>query len=101
MSDKVLPIPCNGELYDHWTASDYMTKVTEEYNELLEAFVNYKNNIDSGLEKHELACEATDLIIATTSLLEKIGLDETARQAYMVLKNDSNMERDDGRRIRK
>ena len=101
MSNRVLPIPCNGELYDHWTARDYMTKVTEEYNELLEAFVNYVNDMGSGLELHELACEATDLIIATTSLLEKIGFNEEARQAYMVLKNDSNMERDDGRRIRK
>lgn len=100
MSNRVLPIPCNGELYDHWTVRDYMTKVTEEYNELLEAFVNYANDMDSGLEKHELACEATDLIIATTSLLEKAGFNEETRQTYMVLKNTSNMERDGGKRIR-
>ena len=99
MSNRVLPIPCNGELYDHWTVDDYMEKVKEEYNELLVAFANYED-FESDLELHELACEATDLIIATTSLLEKAGFNEEARQAYMVLKNTSNMERDDGKRIK-
>lgn len=100
MEHKILPLPCNGELYDNWTADDYMAKVTEEYNELLEAFANYKNGIDKGRELYDLACESTDLIIATTSLQEKVGLKEKSRQAYMIVKNSSNLERDDGKRIR-
>ena len=99
-SEKILPIPCDGELYKDWTLDDYMAKVTEEYSELVLAYKKYKTAKDKTQALHELAEESTDLIIATTSFQEKAGLNEYTRQKYLKAKNASNRKRDKGKRIK-
>lgn len=39
----VLPHPCDGPLYDSWTDDDYLMKVMEEVNEVVEAHNDLKN----------------------------------------------------------
>ena len=92
----VLPHPCDGELYKDWTAADYFAKIAEEHLEVIDAYKEIEKN--GGDSQHFLR-ECTDLIIATTGLMNYLGCDEKMRQEYMKEVNGSNAKRDGGRRF--
>lgn len=92
----VLPHPCDGELYKDWTAADYFAKIAEEHLEVIDAYKEIEKN--GGDSQHFLR-ECTDLIIATTGLMNYLGCDEKMRQEYMKEVNESNAKRDGGRRF--
>ena len=94
----VLPHPCDGELYKDWTASDYFAKIAEEHLEVIDAYKEIEKN--GGDSQHFLR-ECTDLIVATTGLMNYLGCDEKMRQEYMKEVNESNAKRDGGRRFKK
>lgn len=94
----VLPHPCDGELYKDWTAADYFAKIAEEHLEVIDAYKEVERN--GGLSQHFLR-ECTDLIVATTSLMNYLECDEKMRQEYMKEVNESNAKRDGGRRFAK
>lgn len=94
----VLPHPCDGELYKDWTAADYFAKIAEEHLEVIDAYKEIERN--GGVSQHFLR-ECTDLIIATTGLMNYLGCDEKMRQEYMKEINESNASRDGGRRFAK
>lgn len=99
----VLPHPCDGELYKGWTSSDYFAKIAEEHLEVIDA---YKKIEKSGKqptkeEQEHFFKECTDLIVATTGLMNYFGCDEAMRQKYMKEINESNATRDDGKRFKK
>lgn len=93
----VLPHPCDGELYKDWGAADYFAKIAEEHLEVIEAYKEIEKN--GGDSQHFLK-ECTDLIIATTSLMNYLGCDENARQRKMKEVNDDNAKRDGGKRFK-
>lgn len=92
----VLPHPCDGPLYKDCTAADYFAKIAEEHLEVIEAYKEIEKK--DGDIRYFLA-ECTDLIIATTSLMNYLGCDEKMRQQYMKEINESNAKRDGGRRF--
>lgn len=94
----VLPHPCDGELYKDWTAADYFAKIAEEHLEVIDAYKEIERN--GGVSQHFLR-ERTDLIIATTGLMNYLGCDEKMRQEYMKEVNESNAKRDGGKRFKK
>lgn len=94
----VLPHPCDGELYKDWTASDYFAKIAEEHLEVIDAYKEIEKN--GGDSQHFLR-ECTDLIVATTGLMNYLGCDEKMRQEYMKEINESNAKRDGGKRFKK
>lgn len=94
----VLPHPCDGELYKDWTAADYFAKIAEEHLEVIDAYKEIEKN--GGDSQHFLR-ECTDLIIATTGLMNYLGCDEKMRQEYMKEVNESNAKRDGGKRFKK
>lgn len=94
----VLPHPCDGELYKDWTAADYFAKIAEEHLEVIDAYKEIEKN--GGDSQHFLR-ECTDLIIATTGLMNYLGCDEKMRQEYMKEINESNAKRDGGKRFKK
>lgn len=94
----VLPHPCDGELYKDWTAADYFAKIAEEHLEVIDAYKEIERN--GGVSQHFLR-ECTDLIIATTGLMNYLGCDEKMRQEYMKEVNESNAKRDGGKRFKK
>ena len=93
----VLPHPCDGELYKDWTAADYFAKIAEEHLEVIDAYKEIEKN--GGDSQHFLR-ECTDLIIATTGLMNYLGCDEAMRQKYMQEINESNAKRDGGKRFK-
>lgn len=114
MGSKVLPHPCNGEMYKDCGPFDFLCKIAEEYNEVVQASLEYKKEYKAkyypaddessfcrikDAETH-LAMECTDLIVAVTSYMEKLGFDEKARQQYMRQVNWSNSQRDGGKRFK-
>lgn len=94
----VLPRPCDGELYKDWTAADYFAKIAEEHLEVIDAYKEIERN--GGDSQHFLR-ECTDLIVATTGLMNYLGCDEEMRQKYMKEINESNAKRDGGKRFKK
>lgn len=92
----VLPRPCDGELYKDWTAADYFAKIAEEHLEVIDAYKEIERN--GGDSQHFLR-ECTDLIVATTGLMNYLGCDEEMRQKYMKEINESNAKRDGGKRF--
>ena len=94
----VLPHPCDGELYKDWTSADYFAKIAEEHLEVIDAYKEIERN--GGVSQHFLR-ECTDLIIATTGLMNYLGCDEKMRQEYMKEVNESNAKRDGGKRFKK
>lgn len=98
----VLPHPCDGELYKSWTDDDYLMKVMEEVNEVVEAHTDLKNAKSSEIAdcKDHLFRECTDAITAVTGFMHKLGCDEKHRQIYQKLINHSNSVRDNGRRFK-
>ena len=99
----VLPHPCDGELYKHWLASDYFAKIAEEHLEVINAYksIEKSGKCPTEEEKEHFLKECTDLIIATTTLMNYFGYDEEARQKKMKEVNDDNAKRDGGKRFKK
>lgn len=94
----VLPHPCDGERYKDWTAADYFAKIAEEHLEVIDAYKEIERN---GGESQHFLRECTDLIVATTGLMNYLGCDEKMRQEYMQEVNESNAKRDGGKRFKK
>lgn len=99
----VLPYPCDGELYKDWTAADYFAKIAEEHLEVIDAYkaIEKSGKCPTEEEKEHFLKECTDLIIATTTLMNYFGYDEEARQKKMKEVNDDNAKRDGGKRFKK
>ena len=99
----VLPHPCDGPLYKDWTAADYFAKIAEEHLEVIDAYksIEKSGKCPTEEEKEHFLKECTDLIIATTSLMNCLGYDEEARQRKMKEVNESNAKRDGGKRFKK
>lgn len=103
MTDKVLPMPCNGELYASWTEIDYFLKIGEEYGEVCEAARKLRlcHDTKEAAELYiKLMAECQDLITAVTSYQEKMQFDEKMRQQMTRSINHSNKVRNDGKRIK-
>lgn len=108
MVSKVLPHPCDGEMYKDCGTFDFLCKIAEEYNEVMQASLEINNteisntNYPVQMKKAErhLMLECTDLIVAVTSYMDKLGCDEKARQQYMRQVNWSNSQRDGGKRFK-
>ena len=98
----VLPHPCDGELYKRWLSSDYFAKIAEEHLEVIDAYksIEKSGKCPTEEEKEHFLKECTDLIIATTSLMNCLGYDEEARQRKMKEVNDDNAKRDGGKRFK-
>ena len=104
MTDKVLPMPCNGELYASWTEIDYLLKIGEEYGEVCEAARKLRlcHDTKEAAELYiKLMAECQDLITAVTSYQEKMQFDEKMRQQMTRSINHRNKVRNDGKRIKK
>lgn len=99
----VLPHPCDGELYRHWLSSDYFAKIAEEHLEVIDAYksIEKSGKCPTEEEKEHFLKECTDLIIATTSLMNYLGYDEEAQQRKMKEVNDDNAKRDGGKWFKK
>ena len=99
----VLPHPCDGELYRSWTSSDYFAKIAEEHLEVIDAYkaIEKSGKCPTKEEQEHFFKECTDLIIATTGLMNYLGCDERMRQEYMKEVNESNAKRDGGKRFKK
>ena len=98
-SEKVLPQPCDGELYDDWDEMDYVAKLMEEVSEVAKATADVMHS-DGDNERIMLLAELTDVIVIATSYADALGFDEDDRQDMMISINESNATRDGGRRIR-
>ena len=98
-ADHVLPKPCDGPLYDDWGAGDYIEKAREEFDELIDAFQKWRKKPSQETLTH-LCLESTDIIVAITGLLEKIGCNKRMRANYMRQVNWSNAQRDGGKRFK-
>lgn len=99
----VLPHPCDGELYKDWTSSDYFAKIAEEHLEVIDAYkaIEKSGKCPTKEEQAHFFKECTDLIVATTGLMNYLGCDEAMRQKYMKEINESNAKRDGGKRFAK
>lgn len=97
----VLPHPCDGELYKSWTSSDYFAKIAEEHLEVIDAYktIEKSSKQPTKEERDHFFKECTDLIVATTGLMNYLGCDEEMRQKYMREINESNAKRDGGKRF--
>lgn len=97
----VLPHPCDGELYKDCTAADYFAKIAEEHLEVIDAYkaIEKSGKCPTKEEQEHFFKECTDLIIATTGLMNYLGCDEKTRQQYMKEINESNAKRDGGKRF--
>ena len=96
---KVLPRPCDGELYEDWNEMDYVAKLMEEVSEVVKATADVMHS-DGDNERIMLLAELTDVIVIATSYADALGFDEDDRQDMMISINESNATRDGGRRIR-
>ena len=95
----ILPHPCDGELYKDVGHAEQMMKIYDEYLETKRAFLRYLiSNLPS--DRHSVAHELTDMIVACTTMLDKLGYDEKARQALLYEINMSNKLRDHGKRFK-
>lgn len=97
----VLPHPCDGELYKSWTSSDYFAKIAEEHLEVIDAYkaIEKSGKQPTKEERDHFFKECTDLIVATTGLMNYLGCDEEMRQKYMREINENNAKRDGGKRF--
>lgn len=96
---KAFPRPCDGEKYADCDVLDYAFKVGEEYGEMMEAILEYRHTqtVDS---LKQVFWEATDAITAIVGLLDKLGFDADARANMQIMINQSNAERDGGKRFK-
>lgn len=99
MDNMSIPHPCDGELYKKWTAWHYFGKVTEELQEAAEAFVTYWFD-KSDYNYDHLLLECTDVIVAMTGFMDKLGCDACSRANYIHRINWSNAQRDEGKRFK-
>jgi hypothetical protein len=98
-----LPHPCDGELYKDWTSADYFAKIAEEHLEVIDAYkaIEKSSKQPTKEERDHFFKECTDLIVATTGLMNYLGCDEEMRQKHMKEINESNAKRDGGKRFKK
>lgn len=99
VTDGVFPKPCDGPLFDDWGAGDYMEKIREEFDELVDAFQKWRKK-PSPETVEQLYLESTDTIVAVTGLMEKAGCNKRMRANYMRRVNYSNSQRDGGKRFK-
>ena len=108
--------PCDGKKYAGWTLKERMTKVTEEFGEVVVALRNYtrqreRNQLLSTqyqgtgadaerILKQQVALELTDLKTACESMLYALGLDKQARDGLQDKVNKRNAEREGGTRVK-
>lgn len=104
----ILPHPCDGPLYDDWHWPQYLDKMREEFEEVLEAVDSVRDCTKKHLgmnvlreRRDHLMRECTDLIVATTTFMDQAGYRESDRQRFLYEVNESNARRDDGRRFKK
>lgn len=57
-----------------------ISKIAEEYNEVLSAYINYKKN---DLKKEHLKEELFDLIQASFTMLNILGVDEADNEKHL------------------
>mgnify|MGYP000960059303 CR=1 FL=1 len=57
-----------------------ISKIAEEYNEVLKAYITYKKN---GLNKEHLKEELFDLMQASFTMLNILGVDETDNEKHL------------------
>lgn len=96
--ESILPRPCNGPLYADWDAIDYVMKIKEEVEEVVEASRLYNLNRDNDSYLH-FGRELVDVITACISTLETLGFKAADREKMYQEVNESNAKRDDGRRF--
>ena len=97
----VLPHPCDGELYKDWLLVEYIAKVLEEAKEVFDAYVDLIKDPKNPERIKHLADECTDVQVAATGVMHKLGYGEEERQRVMKEINESNAKRDGGKRLAK
>lgn len=95
----VLPHPCDGELYKDWLLVEYIAKVLEEAKEVVDAYIDLVKDPKNPERIKHLADECTDVQVAATGVMHKLGYGEEERQRVMKEINESNAKRDGGRRF--
>lgn len=96
----VLPHPCDGELYKDWLLVEYIAKVLEEANEVVDAYIDLVKDPKNPERIKHLADECTDVQVAATGVMHKLGYGEEERQHVMKEINESNATRDGGKRFK-
>lgn len=96
----VLPHPCDGELYKDWLLVEYIAKVLEEANEVVDAYIDLIKDPKNPERIKHLADECTDVQVAATGVMHKLGYGEEERQRIMKEINESNAKRDGGKRFK-
>lgn len=96
----VLPHPCDGELYKDWLLVEYIAKVLEEANEVVDAYIDLIKDPKNPERIKHLADECTDVQVAATGVMHKLGYGEDERQRVMEEINKSNAKRDGGKRFK-
>ena len=91
----VLPHPCDGELYKSWTSSDYFAKIAEEHLEVIDAYkaIEKSGKQPTKEERDHFFKECTDLIVATTGLMNYLGCDEEMRWSLFRKESLQSMQR--------
>lgn len=97
----VLPHPCDGELYKDWLLVEYIAKVLEEAKEVVDAYIDLIKDPKNPERIKHLAGECTDVQVAATGVMHKLGYGEEERQRVMKEINESNAKRDGGKRFKK
>lgn len=97
----VLPHPCDGELYKDWLLIEYIAKVLEEAKEVVDAYIDLIKDPKNPERIKHLAGECTDVQVAATGVMHKLGYGEEERQRVMKEINESNAKRDGGKRFKK
>lgn len=97
----VLPHPCDGELYKDWLLVEYIAKVLEEAKEVVDAYIDLIKDPKNPERIKHLADECTDVQVAATGVMHKLGYGEEERQRVMKEINKSNAKRDGGKRFAK
>lgn len=97
----VLPHPCDGELYKDWLLVEYIAKVLEEAKEVVDAYIDLIKDPKNPERIKHLASECTDVQVAATGVMHKLGYGEEERQRVMKEINESNAKRDGGKRFKK
>lgn len=95
----VLPHPCDGELYKDWLLVEYIAKVLEEAKEVVDAYIDLIKDPKNPERIKHLAGECTDVQVAATGVMHKLGYGEEERQRVMKEINESNAKRDGGKRF--
>lgn len=97
----VLPHPCDGELYKDCLLIEYIAKVLEEAKEVVDAYIDLIKDPKNPERIKHLAGECTDVQVAATGVMHKLGYGEEERQRVMKEINESNAKRDGGKRFKK